>query len=425
MLDKLHCPACNAPLDYDGRSSTIVCPYCRTKVVVPDEWRADEPPSPPPRVEYAQTFVIVDGPVESASASVEIGRGSVYDLRPAQKRSGCGAWAILLVLLVTGALIAAVFFFVTPMSRSVESIASQVTNLDALQEVDLAQNARTLVSQVSGSLAPELLRFGGEGIGPGKFADARAIAVDGQGRIYVGEYATGRIQVFDDRGEFVAQYTLGDGDFYVDQFAVDRNGVLIVPYDGEVLFLEGATGVQLGALPYPEAADRGQYDDSALIGPDGSLYAVWDDDIVRFDRNQQLTLRLENAIENATAGLETTTKLAVDGLGNIYALGESMDVIVKFAPDGRFVDRLAGRNDNSGAGDDEGSLDAASSLVVDGQGNLLVGDIFGIKVYGPTGQFLGTIDTAHFPFGLTLDVNDNLFVAEGIEVAKYAPLKQE
>ena len=41
------------------------------------------------------------------------------------------------------------------------------------------------------SFATILLKFGEEGIGPGMFKDARSIAVDGSGRIYVGEYSGG------------------------------------------------------------------------------------------------------------------------------------------------------------------------------------------------------------------------------------------
>ena len=53
-----------------------------------------------------------------------------------------------------------------------------------------------------------LLNFGSEGIGPGMFKDARSIAIDGSGKIYVGEYIGGRIQVFDPEGNFMTQWTV-------------------------------------------------------------------------------------------------------------------------------------------------------------------------------------------------------------------------
>jgi NHL repeat. len=50
------------------------------------------------------------------------------------------------------------------------------------------------------------MEFGSEGIGPGMFTSASSIAVDGSGRIYVGEYDDGRIQVFDPEGKFITQW---------------------------------------------------------------------------------------------------------------------------------------------------------------------------------------------------------------------------
>src|SRR6185436_902489 len=47
------------------------------------------------------------------------------------------------------------------------------------------------------AFADVVLRFGSEGTGAGRFEDARSVAVDGAGRIYVAEYSGGRVQVFD------------------------------------------------------------------------------------------------------------------------------------------------------------------------------------------------------------------------------------
>src|SRR4029078_12193914 len=60
------------------------------------------------------------------------------------------------------------------------------------------------------SFAKVLLTFGSEGIGPGMFTDGRSIAVDGAGKIYVGEYSGGRIQDFDAAGKFLNQWSIGD-----------------------------------------------------------------------------------------------------------------------------------------------------------------------------------------------------------------------
>jgi DNA-binding beta-propeller fold protein YncE len=49
--------------------------------------------------------------------------------------------------------------------------------------------------------------WGSKGNEPGKFATARAIAVDAQGNVYVADAGNKRIQVFDNDGAFKTQYT--------------------------------------------------------------------------------------------------------------------------------------------------------------------------------------------------------------------------
>jgi DNA-binding beta-propeller fold protein YncE len=67
------------------------------------------------------------------------------------------------------------------------------------------------------------LKFGSQGIGPGMFNDARSIAVDGAGNIYVGEYSGGRIQVFDSAGKFTTQW-MADQKMPLRGLAADRKG---------------------------------------------------------------------------------------------------------------------------------------------------------------------------------------------------------
>ena len=48
---------------------------------------------------------------------------------------------------------------------------------------------------------------GKTGYGPGEFRTLHAIAMDNDGRIYVGDRSNNRVQIFDQEGEFVAQWT--------------------------------------------------------------------------------------------------------------------------------------------------------------------------------------------------------------------------
>lgn len=473
MLTRLQCPSCNAPLTYGGTDPTIQCPYCDNTVVVPMALRS-APLSPPSRrtIDFSQldsteqaaamraikaieTLVQRGDTIEAiklyrttfgtdlmdakrAIDAVAGGRhltpptntpptntpppapyaGSGYDLhKPASQRSNCLAAAIIaLLLLIIGGVLAIVFL----PSPTVASIVEEMTTA-LMQQTDgvaIPTEMQQPAADLTGTPAVLSGRFGAAGIGPGKFEDARAIAVDNAGYIYVGDYATGRIQVFDHDGAFQTQWKWGADDFYVDQFAADRSGMLYVPYKGELGIYEGMTGASAGTLPpLGSRWPVGGYSDSVAIGADGAIYAVWDGEVVRMNRAGEVTLRIANAIEAAMGEPETTTKIAVDGLGNIYALGISQDVLVKFDRSGVFVDRVAVANRSS---DEAASkLRAATALAVDSRGWVYVADLFGIKIYDADGQYRATLDIPSVAFGLAIDDQDVLSIAARTEVLRY------
>ena len=85
------------------------------------------------------------------------------------------------------------------------------------------------------------MKFGSEGIGPGMMKDARSIALDGKGNIYVGEYIGGRIQVFDATGKFLTQWMV-DTKMPLRGLAADRKGTVYVVQRGAITRYEGETG---------------------------------------------------------------------------------------------------------------------------------------------------------------------------------------
>ena len=52
-----------------------------------------------------------------------------------------------------------------------------------------------------------LTEWGKTGYGPGEFRQLHAIAMDAEGRIFVGDRSNNRIQIFDQEGTFIAQWT--------------------------------------------------------------------------------------------------------------------------------------------------------------------------------------------------------------------------
>jgi DNA-binding beta-propeller fold protein YncE len=49
--------------------------------------------------------------------------------------------------------------------------------------------------------------WGGKGSGPGQFNVPHTIAIDGKGLLYVGDRSNNRVQVFDQSGQFIKQWT--------------------------------------------------------------------------------------------------------------------------------------------------------------------------------------------------------------------------
>src|SRR5262245_55194629 len=170
MQKTFDCPKCGAPVTYELKP-TIRCDYCHSQLIAPNEL-AGQP---------AQVVRIQLGLSDSKFPK--------------------WLWLVLaipLIGVVIGGL--AAVGALAPALYSASRIVKNSNN--PVRPIPPEKNTNTF--------ANVLLEFGKEGIGPGMFTDARSIAVDGAGQIYVGEYSGGRIQVFDPTGKFVTQWSIGD-----------------------------------------------------------------------------------------------------------------------------------------------------------------------------------------------------------------------
>lgn len=269
------------------------------------------------------------------------------------------------------------------------------------------QPTRTPTATPTPGAANVTLSFGSEGIGPGQFQDARSIAVNNTtGDIYVGEYTGGRIQVFDGEGNFKTQF-LVDTEMPLRGMDVDRSGNLYVVQSGLINKYNGETGELIEELPW----DSGWGFDDVVVTPDGGLVAPWSYDIVRVNAKGEPTLTIPNAVEAQTGDSELDMRLATDGLGNIYALGTFNNAVLKFGPDGKFIDLF-------GQGDGPSALESPMAIAVDGQGRVYVSELVGpVKIYDSGGQYIDSINVS----GLGMRFNDagEMFVASRTKVLKY------
>lgn len=461
--ETFNCPSCSAPLDAEGDAPTMRCPFCNNTLIVPEQLRtAKDAPDPAAAagvnmdlgallgqaahlkeiarlvrsgdkiqgiklyretfavglaeakdavervaegkpVEVMHTTTVMSGPpvvsVSSASPPSYFEPGPpVAPVIPLPKARQSSAGVGCLVVAILGVVLLAIL---VPIGLAVlPSLGAAVSG---------AVSSNPLQPTATPGFANMVLQFGGEGTGVGLFTDARSVAVDGAGRIYVGEREGGRIQVFDSSGKFVSAWNWSeDRKALLRGMDADRQGTVYVVGGGRLARHEGATGKQLGRVTY---GDRDRFDDVA-VRPDGGLVAAWyanEDDIVRFDPQGQVVGFIQNAISGQSGDSELNTRLAVDGLGNIYALGTFNGAVFQFAPDGKFVNRFGAD------GDQPGQFRAPYAIAVDGQGRVYVSDVKGIQVFSPDGRYLDQFDVDGVAFGMAFDDQNALWVVTNPE----------
>lgn len=230
------------------------------------------------------------------------------------------------------------------------------------------------------------IQFGSEGKGEGQFEDPRALAVDNRGFIYVADFDGGRIQKFDEDGNFQRAY-----------FVQGRNGnniILAMVADGEGNLYVAIAGNGVTRLN----TDTGEVDNSfALAGRfsfdsltmrSDSVFVGFDSDtIVFFNRNGQVLKQIEEMIETVTDSAALSGEIALDGQGNIYAITTFEESVFRFDAEGKFRDRFG--KEGRGVGEFFGSL---SGIVVGKDGRIYVGDFGGIKIFSAEGDYLGILN---------------------------------
>lgn len=380
MPQTFDCPKCGAPVNYErsqdpnNTKSTLRCDYCHSQLIAPNELTGQ-----PPQVVRIQLGL---------SKGTKLPRS---------------LWLLLVIPL---------FILIVVALAAVGILAPVFSTITrTVKETKTPSRTNPPPKENTNSFATVLLNIGTEGVGPGMFNDARSIAVDGAGRIYVGEYTGGRIQVFDSAGKFVTQWNVGDRKTLLRGLAADRKGTVYVVHGGSVELHGGETGEKLGKLEY----EKSSFDDVTAAADGGLVTASHGgrDDIVTFDSNGKATRTIPAAISSASGDSELSMRVAVDGSGYIYALGRFNEAVFKFGRDGKFLNRFGG------SGDQPGQLRSAYSIAVDGYGRVYVGDTKGIQVFDANGRYLTLLTLKGMAFGMVFNDNNELFVVARDHVTKY------
>jgi tripartite motif-containing protein 2/3 len=358
MPKLLRCPSCTAPLEPSAvRDGVLSCSFCGSTLALP---------------------------YEGAAA-------------PAAGRRG--PFGVVAVLIVAVGLVVAGLAAVVVVSRSP---AAAPAGPEGPRPVSTAAPPKS--APAASPLASPVLTFGSKGIGPGQFEDNRSVAVGPDGRIYVAEYSTGRLQVFDAAGAFLTQWPLEEDRVVLDVLA-DRRGSVLVSYPGHVAVHDAATGQVVRTVKDVWAEDL-------TLTPDNRVLAVRDGDVAEVDAAAGTSRMIHTGLlARARVKSSRVEGIAVDGLGNMYLAESIAAVVLKYDRNGEFLDRFGGKDD-AAAG-----FSSPHGIAVDGQGRVWVSNIAGIRVYDPTGRVLGDVDLRQ-AFGIVLSDAGELYVAARPTVVK-------
>lgn len=361
MAYQIDCPSCGADVRVKKGAVSAVCSYCGSSVVIPEELRGEP----------------------------------VYRRSSTASGKGCGAGTVVIAalagLLVVGGAALTFFFAANGSEDSVKGALSAAHGVD-----------------------PEL-EFGGTGSGRGHFQDAECIAADGMGHVYVGEWESGRIQVFDDGGNFLNQWSYAPpGEFYLSAMSSSRTGNLYLVYDSEIYIHDGQTGEVLGNLTHPEGWGFEDVDVSAGDGILASWYCNRDD-LVFFNQQGGIEVLLRNAVSGVTGDSELSMTVAAGNTGEMYVYGSFNTVVLAFDSQGAFTDRF---------GSDD-LFTMPSGMDVDNRGRLWISDFGDLMVFSSTGELISTIDPGAGIQDFVIDDEDRLWGVTGDDTVVMLDISQE
>ena len=433
MAETFKCPSCAAPLEFEGKMMQK-CPFCGSNVIAPSELfhrpvtsatmdfssltgKALKIAEIQQEIQrgnkinaikiFRETFGT--GLKEAKDAVEAMERGESVDISGMQvqaqsfkmspegvqavKKAGFAiggsilATFVITALIIVGVVAAILFFTFRAVDRSID----RATDIPSRT---LPGKGNTVAITVD---AEEVLKFGGEGTGAGKFKDNRHVAVDGNGRIYSGDYSGGRIQVFDAEGKFLTQWTAEAGMNLYDM-AADRKGNVYIANNKGVSVFKGETGelVQKSASYYVQGM---------ALTLDGKIVVSANRGITILDASLKTIQEYKDAAERAssTSGFR---EIAVDGNNNIYALDAQNGDMLKFSADGKFLNRMP-----TGAR-------SPHAIALDPKGRIFVADTNEIFAFDESGKRVKSFKTTQ-SFGMAFNDAGELFVACRPFVVKY------
>jgi sugar lactone lactonase YvrE len=309
-----------------------------------------------------------------------------------------------------------VLFLLTPTSSSPN------TSLPS----DIQVGTTLLPSMVP--FARQVMVFGSKGGQPGQFDDARSIAVDNQGNIFVADYTSGRINKFNPQGGFLQLIQVNSSqenkDIYIFGIAADNQGNLYVACDGQILKYDAANGELLLTIPdqWPEI-----YYESVVVAPDGNLYSTngmaGADDVIILSPQGELLAHWVDTIENVNHDDPSMVlALGVNQTGMVYILSPFGHTVYGYNPDCTINFSFGEEGDSAG----QFSLSTGMLTITD-KDYLVISDAYRADLFDANGTYLDKTFTIDYQvaegsmYGMTIDAQEDLYyISSGGKVLKFA-----
>ncbi len=431
MSETFDCPNCGAPLDVPpGSDFTMRCPFCSSSVMIPAELRArgtHRDSFTESRADSVKEIILlarsgdceqaVQGMMKTfgisrhqAETSVEamVG-GQIFELENTPvmvSHSAQTVSAIIDTMSKTGMISPDLLTSASPQARRKTQAIAWISSLSiligicAFLFVLLQPGAplETLGARLNVFGPVRLVSsFGQSGSLPGQLTEPEQIAVDLQGNIFAADFSTGRISMFSPTGEFLRLWDVSDEEIVINALDVDQNGILYAAAEDFIWRFDTKNNLEL----QPFTSIENEWFEDFLVLPGGGFAAVIDNETLqRLDENGSVIWQVEDAFYTIAGDTDSTCSLAVDGENNLYMAGQFVHSILKFSPDGRYLNRFGTE------GEGKGQLEFMQKIAVDGKARIFVNDWGRLEIFSADGQFLSQA-------GLPQQVYDFQFSSDG------------
>lgn len=310
--------------------------------------------------------------------------------------------------------------------------------VDSSGNMYLAQGST--VKRYDGNFLSVFTEYGSYGSNAGQIVSVTGLASDANNNIYIAENHIGdppKIEKFNNSGTH--QVTIGQNN---NAFNLVRSGVIYDSYGNLYVSDSGNSIVRKYDSSRAETLRIGTY--GSYGGSDGQFNKPFGVDIdssgniyvADSDNNRIQKVSSDGSYATSFYGSDTPSSglvdvgdVKIDSQGNIYALSDTGGehfVVYKLDSSGAYVATIGSNGSNA----DQYSFPA--SIDIDSQNNIYVADAGNghIKMYSNTGTFIEDIGTSGdcggdgaggvdddngelcFPYGVAIDENDNVYVAE-------------